>query len=135
MSIPRYGNLVGVAQIQRPRIGFLRTALDEFSANLRDWYAQWLPTEDEKISAVLQIGFDCLPGIGGNSRAVRKHQELGIGEGAGGLQGLHVKKGGVQIIQRRGERGAIQRLAGDGRESRLPKDDYLGHKRGREEEE
>ena len=60
-------------------------ALGECSVSLRDWYAQWLPTEDEKISAVSQIGFDCFPGIGGNSRAVRKHQELGVGEGAGRL--------------------------------------------------
>src|SRR5271170_5792504 len=135
MSIPRYGHFVGVAQIQHAGVGILRTALDESSISLRDWHAQWLPADDEKVSAVLQIRFDCHPGIGGNSRAVRKHQELGVGEGAGSLQGLQAKKGGVQITQCRGEGGAIQRLAGNGRESRLPEDGYLGHKRRGEEYE
>ncbi len=133
MSVPRYGHFVGVAQIQHAGVGILRTALDESSVSLRDWYAQWLPAEDEKISAVLQIRFDRLPGIGGNSRAVRKHQELGVGEGSGGLQCLQVQKGEVRIIERGGKGGAIQRLTRDGWESRLPEDGYLRHKRRREE--
>ena len=82
-----------MAQIQHASVGILRTALEENSVSLRDWYTQWLAAEDEKISAVLQICFDRRPGIGGNSRAVRKHEELGVGESTGSLQGLQVQKG------------------------------------------
>src|ERR1700733_8888817 len=84
-SIPRYRHFVGVAQIQHAGIGILRAALDEGSFSLRDWYTQWLPTEDEKISAVLQIGFDRHPGVRGNSGAVRKHKEAGVSKSAWGL--------------------------------------------------
>src|ERR1700691_4102838 len=55
VSVPRYGHFVGVAQIQHAGVGILRTALDESSVSLRDWYAHWLAAEDEKISAVLEI--------------------------------------------------------------------------------
>ncbi len=52
MSISRHGDLVGVAQIQRPRVGILRTARDKSCAHLGDRYAQWLAAENQKIPAV-----------------------------------------------------------------------------------
>ena len=108
------------------RVGILRTALDKGCAHLCDRYAQWLAAENEKISAVLQISFDRLPGIGGDGRAVRKHQQLGVRQRARGLQSLQVQEGGMQ---RRGEGGAIQRLAGNCGEARLPEDDDLSQRR------
>ena len=88
---------------------------------------------------MVQIFVDCRPGIGGNSRAVREHQEFGVGQSIGSLQSLQVQEGEMEgemrIFQRGGEGGAIQRLAGNGRESRLPEDGYLGHKRGGEQRE
>ena len=95
-----------MAQIQRPRVGVLRTSLHKSCAYLGNWHAQRLAAEDEKISAVLQISFDRLPGIGWHRRSVRKHQQLGVLESAGDSQGLQVQKT-ERIVQRRGQGGAI----------------------------
>ncbi len=129
MSVAGYGNFVGVPQIQRARVSILRTALDKSARSLCDRNAQWLTAENEKVTAALQISFDCPPVIGGNGGAVRKHQQLRLCESTRRLQRLRVKEGGIQIVQRCRESGAVHRLAGDCRESRLPEDYRLGQKR------
>ena len=77
---------------KRSRVGVLRTALNKSSARLGNWHVQRLAAEDEKIPAVLQISFDRFPGIGRNSRSIRKHQQLGLLERAGDSKAFKSRK-------------------------------------------
>src|SRR5271154_5477235 len=92
-SITRNRNFVGVAEVKDPRVGVLRSTLDKNCTRLGDGHVQRLAAEDEKVPAVLQIIFDCLPGIGRHSRTVREHQKAGLLERAGGRQGLQIHEG------------------------------------------
>src|ERR1700722_1620312 len=49
MRVSRHRNFVGMAQIQRPRIGVLRPSLNKSCAHLGNGHVQWLAAEDEKI--------------------------------------------------------------------------------------